>query len=108
MMSDHTPNFPGNPYRDATAYTAGSDARAVAEAIQLLAFEVRTSNLIEAARPVSFEGMTESQRARSVAALREARERLGRPAPELDEPDPAGSSQEIVREIANEYKEGRA
>lgn len=79
-------NFPGNPYATGASYGLGPDGAAITRAIMLLAFEVRTANLIEAARPVSFECLTESQRSRSIAALSEARQRLGRPSPEPEGP----------------------
>ena len=81
-MSDE--NFPGNPFAKVTP-TGRSEADLIAKAIQLLAFEVRTSNLIAAATPVDQSGFTPDQLARSQNALAEARKRLGRaPASNVD------------------------
>lgn len=70
-------NFAGNPY-EGTLTSPDDPGGEIAAAIRLLAFEVRTANLIAAAIPVDQTPLTPEQLDRSEHALAEARERLGR------------------------------
>lgn len=67
-------NFPGNPYALAKG-TSISPEQAIYQAIMTLAYEVRTANIVEAAKPVVLTGPGDPSEI--MGKLREAGERLG-------------------------------
>lgn len=74
-------SFPGNPYEDTTPDQSSTDAVAVARAIELLAFEVRTSNMIAMAvatkDPVDLSYIPKHQRETWMKNATDIEERLG-------------------------------
>lgn len=79
-------NFPGNPYAGPQNHTVSTEAHVIANAIELLAFEVRTLNLQIAARPLVLEGVSPDLMRKISEKLGETdgqiRERLGIEPPE--------------------------
>lgn len=67
-------NFPGNPY-DAKRRQEMTETDRIVNAIELLAFEVRTANLLAAAHPITNPTKEGAQQTRSV--IQEVIPRLG-------------------------------
>lgn len=67
-------NFPGNPYAT-DSHGLTTESAAVVKAITLLAFEVRTANILAAARPLVIEGPVDASEV--IEKLQTVAERLG-------------------------------